>query len=57
MSQVFAKDQQAPFSTPAFQLLIKRDPGLQPIMICFPILILLTLLFYIEERVGEKAKP
>lgn len=49
MSQVFEKDQQAPFSTPVFQLLIKRDPGLQLIMICFPILILLTLLFYIAD--------
>jgi hypothetical protein len=54
MSQVMSKDQPVPFSTPDFQLLVKRDHGLQLIMICFPILIFLTFFFYIKEKTGEK---
>lgn len=56
MSQIMAKDRSAPFTTPDFQLLIKRDPGLRLIMICFPILILLTLFFYIGEKAVEKQR-
>ncbi|MBN1568986.1 MAG: cytochrome c biogenesis protein ResB [Acidobacteria bacterium] len=56
MSQIFANDQSEPYSTPDFQLLIKRDPGLRLIMICFPILILLTLFFYIGEKAINKNK-
>jgi len=54
MSQIFTKGQQPPFSTPAFQLLVKRDPGLRLLMLCFPILILLTLFFYIGEKAVRK---
>jgi hypothetical protein len=56
ISQVFANDQFKPFSIPDFQLLIKRDPGLRLILICFPILILLTLFFYIGEKAINKPK-
>ena len=50
MSRVPDKTDPKPFSTPAFQLLTKRDPGLRLILFCFPILILLMLYFYIEEK-------
>ncbi|MBN2321462.1 MAG: cytochrome c biogenesis protein ResB [Acidobacteria bacterium] len=50
MSRVPNKTDPKPFSTPVFQLLIKRDPGLRLILFCFPILILLVLYFYIEEK-------
>ena len=56
MSQVLSKEPTAQFSTPAFQLLVKRDPGLQLIMICFPVLIILTLFFYIGEKAITKQK-
>ena len=49
MSQVF-RGQSTPFRTPVFQLLVKRDPGLRIIMICFPVLIFLTLFYYIGEK-------
>lgn len=57
MSQAPTKGQPQPFSTPAFQLLVKRDPGLKLIIICFPVLILLTLFFYIGEEAIAKQKP
>ena len=50
MSQIPGKTDPKPFTAPEFQLLVKRDPGLRLILIFFPILILLTLYFYIEER-------
>jgi hypothetical protein len=50
MSQAGGQRNPEPFSTPAFQLLVKRDPGLPLIILCFPVLILLTLYYYIEER-------
>jgi hypothetical protein len=54
MSQIMGKERSAPFTTPDFQLLIKRDPGLRIIMICFPILIFLTLFFYIGEKTSNE---
>ena len=50
MSRVPDKTDPKLFSTPSFQLLIKRDPGLRLILFCFPILILLMLYYYIEEK-------
>jgi hypothetical protein len=50
ISQVSGQGNTEPFSIPAFQLLVKRDPGLPLIILCFPALILLTLYFYIEDR-------
>ncbi len=52
LSQAPARNPLEPFSTPSFQLIIKRDPGLRLIMICFPILILLTLFYYVAEKTG-----
>jgi len=56
MSQVFGEGQFEAYSVPDFQLLVKRDPGLRILMICFPVLILLTLLFYIGDRTVRKTR-
>ena len=50
LAQVSSGGRAAPFATPEFELLIKRDPGLGLIMACFFILILLTLYYYAEEK-------
>lgn len=57
MSQVFGEEQSTPSPTPSFQLLVKHDPGLRIIMICFPVLILLTLFFYIGEKAVGNSVP